>query len=1056
MNTISHPLARLFFALSLFLLSWNGYTQFTVTNASELNMTPEEFVAEYLIGNGISISNVTFNKSYDTLTTDQIGVFLAEEEAYEQLGLDAGIVMTSGMAAITVGPNNMCSNGGYAGTGSDEDLEIIAGDDINDKAVIEFDFVPESDTISFRYVFGSEEIWNFCNSYNDAFGFFLSGPGIEGIFSNDAINIALMPESGNWVTLNNMCDDISSTWCNSPVDCPKGGVAHQPPSYSTCSEPRGNGVYLQYNGLTYVFTAWHVVIPCSTYHIKLAVGDALDTALDSGVFLEKNSFSASGLEVFNTYTIPALGNHAIEGCSNAIISFVLPNAVAQPYTVNYTIEGTAINGIDYTAIIDSIVFPTGSDSVTLVIEPLMDETPEGIETVIIGIQQLSCSGSQEMYDTIFIYDNTPLEANAGPNVSVCPGDSATLIGSASGSQPPYDYTWIGFTPHDSVVTVSPVSGSQEFFLQVTDGCTLSDTDTVLVGFYPLAYVTPAPFDDTVCSGTWLEMPLFASLPDASFSWTASQISGLVSGYADGSGDTIYQQLISINETFDSVDYQITPVQNGCIGHDTIIRIYVDPGPVLTNNPPLDTICDSITTQIILHSNYDGATFTWTATGSSALVSGYSNNSIPDTMIAQTLSNAGLNYETVVYHIVPAVDQCIGDTSEFLVHVAPVADVWFDPLSQTICSHQRTGISLHSHAPTTNYTWTANSTNPDASGYADGSGDTIQQILINHGFGYPDVVYTVTPMVEECPGNPDGVVVTILPPPPIALIPCFDTITTTNAQPIRLRGNKPLGGTFSGNGIYEVSSGGGGSGASGGSAWYFDPAIAGPGTHEIKYTYTNEFGCLDSANLSIVNYQFSIFNCGDSLLDIRDSTKYPTVEISGQCWMASNLNYGTQIASAQSQRDNCIPEKYCFDDTPARCASHGALYQWDEVMQYATEEGKQGFCPPGWHIPTETDWEQLFQQFTASGYAGSGLKYNGYTGFDALLTGIRFNNQIWKFASTDPVLRSILFWSSTYHAPGKAWAHGMNEVVADDDYTPSVSYYPAFVSNAFAVRCIKDY
>jgi hypothetical protein len=54
-----------------------------------------------------------------------------------------------------------------------------------------------------------------------------------------------------------------------------------------------------------------------------------------------------------------------------------------------------------------------------------------------------------------------------------------------------------------------------------------------------------------------------------------------------------------------------------------------------------------------------------------------------------------------------------------------------------------------------------------------------------------------------------------------------------------------------------------------------------------------------------------------------------------------------------------------------------------------------------------------------------------------------------------VLRSILFWSSTRRGSNKAWAHGLNEVAADIEYTPSVSFYPALRSNAFAVRCLKD-
>jgi uncharacterized protein (TIGR02145 family) len=114
------------------------------------------------------------------------------------------------------------------------------------------------------------------------------------------------------------------------------------------------------------------------------------------------------------------------------------------------------------------------------------------------------------------------------------------------------------------------------------------------------------------------------------------------------------------------------------------------------------------------------------------------------------------------------------------------------------------------------------------------------------------------------------------------------------------------------------------------------------------------------------------------------------------------------------------------------------------MHYDAVQGSQGLCPPGWHVPTESDWNTLFNSFISNGFAGSPLKFTGYSGFNALLSGIRFENSTWNFNNF-----ATLFWSSTVHGSNKAWAHGMNS------YNPSVSYYPAFKSNAFSVRCLKD-
>jgi uncharacterized protein (TIGR02145 family) len=96
------------------------------------------------------------------------------------------------------------------------------------------------------------------------------------------------------------------------------------------------------------------------------------------------------------------------------------------------------------------------------------------------------------------------------------------------------------------------------------------------------------------------------------------------------------------------------------------------------------------------------------------------------------------------------------------------------------------------------------------------------------------------------------------------------------------------------------------------------------------------------------------------------------------------------------------------------------------------------------VPTENDWTALFNFYTSNGFAGSPLKYTGYSGFNAFLSGALFNNENWNFTAF-----AVMFWSSTTEGTGKAWAHGMNS------FNPSVSYYPSSKTNAFSVRCIHD-
>jgi len=43
---------------------------------------------------------------------------------------------------------------------------------------------------------------------------------------------------------------------------------------------------------------------------------------------------------------------------------------------------------------------------------------------------------------------------------------------------------------------------------------------------------------------------------------------------------------------------------------------------------------------------------------------------------------------------------------------------------------------------------------------------------------------------------------------------------------------------------------------------------------------------------------------------------------------------------------------------AQCANYGALYQWDEAMQYSAVEGAKGICPVGWHVPSDANFTSL--------------------------------------------------------------------------------------------------
>jgi len=128
--------------------------------------------------------------------------------------------------------------------------------------------------------------------------------------------------------------------------------------------------------------------------------------------------------------------------------------------------------------------------------------------------------------------------------------------------------------------------------------------------------------------------------------------------------------------------------------------------------------------------------------------------------------------------------------------------------------------------------------------------------------------------------------------------------------------------------------------------------------EFNFNQNNDLNTRGFSARCIKDTQMPIIGCGEPMVDPRDNQSYNTVQIGSQCWMAENLNVGQRIDGTQLQTNNATIEKYCLLDNESNCDTYGGLYQWDEAMKYTTQEGAQGICPPGWHIPSDEEWKQL--------------------------------------------------------------------------------------------------
>ncbi|MFC2101936.1 PKD-like domain-containing protein [Bacteroidota bacterium] len=624
--------------------------------------------------------------------------------------------------------------------------------------------------------------------------------------------------------------------------------------------------------------------------------------------------------------------------------------------------------------------------------------------------------------------------------TICSGDTLTvpLLSSITGST--FSWTASGSSGNISGFSdgsgdeISQILANSGFDIEtvtyavtpVANGCT-GIAETLVVEVFPLPDVYFNPVVDTICSGDTIDIFLLSHVTDSTFSWTATASSPDVTGFAADTGDQISQELMNSGTMPATVTYVVTPTANGCIGLADSITVLVKPRPEISFLPSSLAICSGAATVITISSQVPGTAFTWTAIGSSTDLTGFSDGSGP--IIAQSLINNGFLEEQATYSVSHEADGCAGTDTSYIVSVFPVSDVFFVPNGDTVCSDQITNMILQSNVTGTAFAWTATGSSPAVSGFSSGSGSLIAQQLVNTNTFIESVTYLVQPEISGCPGTPSSVIIGVSTSPDVTLSLCHDTLTTTTAKPFPLRGGLPLHGTYMGNGISND---------------VLYPALAGAGTHLVTYSYSNANGCESQASQTMTIVNPTTHVCGDTVTDIRDGEHYPTTQIGTQCWFAKNLNYGIRTASSNLQRDNCIPEKFCFQYLAGKCLQYGGLYQWDEMMTYFDEEQVQGLCPPGWHIPSQTDWEILFNYYINNAFAAKPLLYSGYSGYNALLAGTRFINTDWYFEGF-----ATMIWSSTSHGTYKAWAHGLNM------YNHGVSYYPAYRLNAFSVRCLKD-
>ena len=440
--------------VSFIFFSHLAYGQLVVDNA------PPNNSADLLVNN-VLINDPLVNTSNISFTGDvqQIGYF---NSVNSNVGIETGIILSTGEIWEAPGPNNSEGEIDLCISSSNSVIENEFDINSNDAANLTFNFIAQGNTLEFNYVFASEEYPEYVGSFNDAFGFFLSGPNPIGPNYNN-YNIALLPNGDN-VSINNVND------------------LQNPVLYNSNDNLVPDNEEIQYDGFTDVLTAYADLICGEEYTIQLIIADAVDCAYSSAVFLEAGSFNVNDNSVDasidlidNIDDICADDLYYLNGSSNVNNHF-------------WTSSGDGV--FDDPNLLNTIYTPGNND-------------------VLDGTVNLTLTAEDNcgdvFSDNLSLSIATPPTADAGFDAEICENDTYILNGSSNA----ISHLWISsgdgvFNDPNLLNTVyTPgnidiVNGSVILELTTTNNSTCGEvTDEMILNITP-SPIIDAGFDAEIC------------------------------------------------------------------------------------------------------------------------------------------------------------------------------------------------------------------------------------------------------------------------------------------------------------------------------------------------------------------------------------------------------------------------------------------------------------------------------------------------------------------------------------------------------------------------------
>lgn len=509
---------KLTFYLAL-ILGFGMQAQNIVVNSTSPRNDPMWLVQNVLVGPNLFVYSPlnAFGMPVPQPPSVQLGKFTCANPAF---GLDSGIVMVTSDAfdvvpgqtgTFTTFPNQTPS------ANLATVLNAIGSSNSNqyDRASIQFNFLANGDSVQFDYIFGSKEYTSYtCSNFNDVFGFFLIGPGINGAplynangtLRIDTVNLATIPGTNTPVAVNTINQGFPSG-ANPASNCLNANpnyVAH-----ATYYNPNtGGSSIVNLEGFTDVFRAKAGVVCGIPYTIKLMIADVADGALNSAVFLGARSFKLPTISLSPTTNAGAsfADTVMVEGCAKSFIHFERKGATSDTLTANFNYVGTA-NAADFVSgLPTSITLYPGQTSDTIWFEPVDDGIAEGLELLRVRMQPVSTSCAVYPADSVDIWirdrigQQASLFVDQGEDTLACPGSSTRLGALLQGGEGNRWGHWELNPSLTTVMTVAPAQTTTYRYLSWDECSTSPRVDSITI--YVLPYDSIRTKSDTLylCPG----------------------------------------------------------------------------------------------------------------------------------------------------------------------------------------------------------------------------------------------------------------------------------------------------------------------------------------------------------------------------------------------------------------------------------------------------------------------------------------------------------------------------------------------------------------------------